>query len=164
MLIPMIVMGLLAIAMLVYAFQKGEGQHIAGLRLGVDMLVQVLPLLILALIIAGMVQVLFPEELLSKWVGAGSGLRGILIGTLVGGITPGGPFVALPIAAGFLHAGASVGVMVAFMTSWSLWAILRLPLEIGVMGWEFTFVRIASTFFFPPIAGLVADRLMSWLT
>jgi hypothetical protein len=28
---------------------------------------------------------------------------------------------------------------------------------VGIMGWEFTLIRIASTFFFPPIAGLIAQ-------
>ncbi|MFQ5870056.1 MAG: permease, partial [Candidatus Zixiibacteriota bacterium] len=100
-----------------------------------------------------------PEELLSRWVGKESGLRGILIGTLAGGLTPGGPFVSLPVAAGFLRAGASIGTMVAFLTGWSLWAVSRLPMEVGIMGWKFTVVRLATTFFFPPIAGLIANRL-----
>jgi hypothetical protein len=56
-----------------------------------------------------------------------------------------------------LQAGAGVGTMVAFLTGWSLWAVSRLPMEVGIMGWQFTLIRIASTFFFPPIAGLIAQ-------
>jgi hypothetical protein len=51
--------------------------------------------------------------------------------------------------------------MVAFMTGWSLWAVSRLPLEIGMMGWQFTAIRLACTFFFPPIAGLIANLFFS---
>ena len=72
---------------------------------------------------------------------------------------PGGPFVSLPIAAGLLRVGASVGTMVAFVTAWSLWAVSRLPLDIGILGWQFTLIRLACTFFFPPIAGLIANAL-----
>jgi len=32
-------------------------------------------------------------------------------------------------------------------------------MEMGILGWEFTLIRIASTFFFPPIAGLIAQTL-----
>ena len=74
---------------------------------------------------------------------------------------PGGPFVSLPLAAGFLRVGAGVGTMVAFITGWSLLAFSRLPLEIGVLGWKFTLIRLACTFFFAPIAGLIADKLFS---
>jgi uncharacterized membrane protein YraQ (UPF0718 family) len=99
--------------------------------------------------------------MLSKWIGEESGLRGILIGTVAGGITPGGPYVSLPLAAGFLRAGAGIGTMVAFITAWSLWAVARLPMEIGIMGWKFTLVRFACTFFFPPIAGFLAQMFFS---
>ena len=159
MLIPTIIMAVIAIALLIIGYFKGGGEHILGLKWGGTLLLQILPLLIFAFIIAGMVQVLVPTALISKWVGAESGIRGILIGTAVGAIMPGGPFVSLPIAAGLLRVGASVGTMVAFLTAWSLLAVSRLPLDIAIMGWQFTLIRLACTFFFPPIAGLIANAL-----
>jgi len=164
MLIPTIIMGVIAIALLIIGYQKGGGEHILGLKSAGNLLIQIVPLLIFAFIIAGMIQVLVPQEMISKWVGAESGFRGILIGTVVGALTPGGPFVSLPIAAGLLRAGASMGTMVAFMTGWSLLAFSRLPLEIGLLGWQFTLIRLACTFFFPPIAGLIANRFFSGVT
>ena len=161
MLIPTIIMGVIAIALLYIGYQKGGGEHILGLKSAGNLLLQLVPLLILAMIVAGMAQVLIPREMISKWIGAESGFRGILIGTGMGAIMPGGPFVSMPIAAGFLRVGAGVGTMVALLTSWSLWAVTRLPLEIGIMGWKFTLIRIACTFFFPPIAGLIANRFFS---
>lgn len=108
-----------------------------------------------------MIQILLPRELLSKWIGAESGMRGILIGTVAGGLTPGGPYVSLPIVAGLLRSGASIGTMVAFLTAWSLWAVGRLPMEVGILGWKFTLIRITSTFFFPPIAGFIAQMFFA---
>ena len=161
MLIPTIIMAILAIILLIIGYSKGQGQHIVGLKSALKMTAQILPLLIFAFIMAGMVQTLLPRELLSKWIGEESGMRGILIGTLAGSITPGGPYVSLPLAAGFLRAGAGVGTMVAFITAWSLWAVSRLPMEIGILGWKFTLVRLACTFFFPPIAGFLAQAFFS---
>ncbi len=161
MLIPTIIMGVIAIVLLIIGYQKGGGEHILGLKTAWNILLQILPLLIFAFIIAGMVQVVIPQEMISKWVGAESGFRGLLIGTAIGSVTPGGPFISLPIAAAMLRAGASIGTMVAFMSAWSLLAISRLPLEIGLMGWKFSLIRLATTFFFPPIAGLIANRLFS---
>jgi len=157
MLIPTIIMGILAIVLLVVGYYKGEGQHIIGMKTALNLMINLLPLLIFALIIAGMIQILIPRELLSKWIGTESGMRGIIIGTVAGGLSPGGPYVNLPIAVGLLRSGASVGTMVAFLTGWSLWAFARLPMEVGILGWKFTLIRIASTFFFPPIAGLIAQ-------
>ncbi|UCE20092.1 MAG: permease [Gemmatimonadota bacterium] len=161
MVIPTIIMGILAIALLFIGYSKGEGQHIVGMKSTWKMLIEILPLLFFAFIVAGMVQVLLPRDLISKWVGVESGLRGILIGTVAGGLTPGGPYVSLPVVAGFLRAGASVGTMVAFLTGWSLWAVSRLPMEFGILGWKFTLIRFACSFFFPPIAGLLAQAIFT---
>lgn len=156
MLIPTIIMGALAAIFLIIGYYKGQGQHITGIKSAMNMTVQILPLLVFALIVAGMVQALLPQELISKWIGAESGIRGIFIGTVAGALAPGGPYVSLPVAAGLLRTGAGVGTMVAFLTGWSLWAVIRLPMEVGILGWKFTLIRLASTFFFPPIAGLIA--------
>jgi len=161
MLIPTIIMAILATVLLAIGYSRGEGQHIQGLNSGLKMIVEIIPLLLFAFIVAGMIQVLLPQELLAKWIGEESGLKGILIGTLAGGVTPGGPYVSLPIVAGLLKAGAGVGTLVAFLTAWSLWAVARLPMEIGILGWKFTFVRLACTFFFPPIAGYIAQLVFS---
>ncbi len=164
MLIPTIIMAVAAIALLFIGFQKGGGEHILGLKSAGGLLMQILPLLVFAFIVAGMVQTLVPTEMISKWIGTESGFRGILIGTVVGGFMPGGPYVSLPIAAGLLRVGASVGTMVALLTGWSLLAFTRLPLEIGVMGWQFTLIRLACTFIFPPIAGLIANTFFSHIS
>lgn len=157
MLVPTLVLGLLALTLLSIGYFKGEGEHISGIRSALGMTFEVLPLLVFAFITAGMVQVLIPNELIARWVGPESGLRGILVGSVAGGLCPGGPFVSLPIAAGLLHSGASIGTMVAFMTGWSIWAVSRLPMEVGILGWQFTLIRLASTAFFPILAGLIAQ-------
>ena len=161
MLIPTIIMGVIAVALLIIAYQRGGGEHIQGLKSAGNIMLQVTPLLIFVFIIAGIIPLLVSNEMIARWVGAESGIRGIFIGTAVGGLMPGGPIVALPIAAGLLHAGAGIGTMVAFMTGWSLWAFARLPLEVGLMGWKFTAIRLACTFIFPILAGLIANLFFS---
>jgi len=159
MLIATAVMAGLALLLLVVAYRRGEGRHIEGLKATGTMLVEILPLLLCAFVVAGMAQVLLPQQLLARWVGAESGWRGLFLGTVAGGLAPGGPYISLPIVAALLKAGAGTGTMVAFLTGWSLWAVARLPMEVGILGWKFTLVRLASTFFFPPIAGWIAQGL-----
>jgi uncharacterized membrane protein YraQ (UPF0718 family) len=163
MLVPTIIMGVIALVLFVITTVQGEGQNTAGLKSAMQMTIQILPLLIFAFIVAGYVQVLMPKEFLTKWVGEESGFRGILIGTIAGGLTPGGPYVSLPIAAGLLKSGASMGTMVAFVTSWSLYAVARLPMDIGILGVRFTIIRLISVVIFPPIAGIFANFLSKHL-
>jgi uncharacterized membrane protein YraQ (UPF0718 family) len=160
---PTVVMFLIAVALFILASLKGEGKNVAGLKSAWEMTWQILPLFLFAFVTAGLVQVLIPREVIAEWVGDESGIRGILIGTLAGAFTPGGPYVSLPVAAGLLKAGAGMGTMVAFLASWSLIAVSRLPLQIGIMGWRFTLIQLVSVMIFPPIAGLIANLLVKWI-
>jgi uncharacterized membrane protein YraQ (UPF0718 family) len=159
MLIPTIIMGVIALLLLFVGYQRGAGQHIEGIKSALSMTIGILPLLVFAFTIAGMTQALLPQQMIAKWVGTESGLRGVFIGSIAGGLCPGGPFVSLPIAAGLIRSGASMGTMVAFLTGWSLWAVSRLPMEVGILGWKLTSIRIASTLLFPPLAGFIAQAL-----
>lgn len=161
MVIPTVAMGVLAIALLLIGYYKGQGQHISGMKSALNMTVEILPLLIMAFIVAGMVQVLLPHHLVSRLVGEESGIRGILIGTVAGSLTPGGPFISMPIVAGLLRSGASTGTMVAYVTAWSLLGVHRLTMEVGILGWKFTLIRLGCTFFVPPIAGLIAQAIFT---
>jgi uncharacterized membrane protein YraQ (UPF0718 family) len=160
-LLPTVIMVAIAITLFTIAYRRGGGEHIVGLKIAGRILLQITPLLIFAITVAGLLPVLIPAETVSRWVGAESGLLGVLIGGVVGGFMPGGPFVSLPIAAALLLAGASIGTMVAFLTGWSLLAVSRLPLEVGLMGWKFTAIRLSVTFFMPVLAGFLANLFFS---
>jgi uncharacterized membrane protein YraQ (UPF0718 family) len=47
--------------------------------------------------------------------------------------------------------------MVAYITAWSLLSVARLPMEVGILGWRFTVIRIACTWFMAPLAGFIAN-------
>ncbi|MFC1512444.1 permease [bacterium] len=157
MFLPTIIMGLIAVILFIIGYNNGEGHHIIGIKSAVKMTLEMMPLLLFAFITAGMLQALISEEVISSWVGAESGLRGLLVGTAAGALCPGGPYVSLPAAALFMRSGASIGTVVAFVSAWSLFSITRLPMQVGIVGWKFTLIHISSIFFFPPIAGIIAN-------
>ena len=159
MFVPTLIMGLLATILVAVGYYQGNGAHLQGLKSAPTLTVSLMPLLVFAFVVAGMIQVLIPASIVSRWVGPESGFRGILLGSIAGGLAPGGPYVSLPIAAGLVQSGAGVGTMVAFLTGWSLWAVARLPMEIGILGWRLTLARVVSTLVFPPLAGLIAQFL-----
>ena len=161
MLIPTLIMGVIAISLLIVGYSRGENAHVNGLKSAMNMSIEILPLLLFAFIVAGMIQILLPQEMISKWIGSESGFRGILIGSIAGGLAPGGPYVSLPIVAGLLKTGAGIGTMVAFLTGWSLWAVSRLPMEVGILGWKFVLIRLTCVLVFPPLAGWIAHQLFA---
>ena len=159
MVLPTIIMAILAFVLVFAGYLRGRGEEITGIRTALSQMIELLPLLFFSFLVAGLMQTFLTRELMARWIGPESGLRGILIGALAGSLAPGGPYVSMPLAAGFLRTGASIGTMVAFMTGWSLWGVTRMPIEIGIMGWKFVLFRLSSTFFFPPLAGVIAQIL-----
>jgi uncharacterized membrane protein YraQ (UPF0718 family) len=159
MVVPTIVMAAVAAALVAVGLVRGQGEQLTGLRAGGIMTLEVLPLLLFAFVAAGMVQALVPTEALARWMGPESGFRGIWLGTLAGAVLPGGPYVSLPVAAGLMRAGAGVGTLVAFIAAWSLLSVARLPMEVGLLGWRFTGVRLVCTCLVPPLAGWLAQTL-----
>ncbi len=159
---PTLIMGIIAAVLVGAGYFHGR-QHMEGLSEAARMLIEILPLLIFAFITAGMAQTLLPEKALSAWVGEESGFKGIMLGSFAGALTPGGPYVSLPIVAGLYKAGVGIAPLVAYLTGWSLWAVSRLPLEVGILGWRLTIIRLASVLIFPPIAGLLAKIIKNFL-
>jgi hypothetical protein len=50
--------------------------------------------------------------------------------------------------------------MVAYVSAWSLIAVARLPLFVGIMGWRFTWIHLLSVIIFPPLAGILAQQIV----
>ena len=98
----------LALGLTVVAYLRDPGAPLIGLKAGLDLLWAILPRLIAALILTGMLQVLISPDLIERWLGRSAGHRGILIGFLAGILTPGGPMVSFPMMAVFLQSGASM--------------------------------------------------------
>ena len=115
MLMPTIILGCVALTLVLVGYSKGQGGHFIGIKTGMAMMIEVLPLLIFAFIVAGMIQVLLPKQVLSNWVGTESGLRGIFIGTIAGAINDVG-IITLPDEAG--HVAIAVFVYTFNRTTW----------------------------------------------
>lgn len=139
--------------------QGGTELALAGLQRGLNTLISVIPLLIAAFLIAGLAQVLITPDLVNRWLGSASGWRGIAIACLGGALIPGGPYAYYPIAAVLLKAGASLGVLVAFIAAKNLYSLARLPLEIALLGPRLTLIRFGLTLIMPPLMGFLAETL-----
>jgi uncharacterized membrane protein YraQ (UPF0718 family) len=144
----------LAAALTLTAYLRDPSLPGAGFRAGGQLLLDVLPRLIGALIVTGMIQALISPEWIQHWLGRGSTHRGILAGFVAGILTPGGPLVSFPIMAVFFKGGASLSALVCYMTSWSLFGFQRvIAWELPFMGSGFLLARALPTLAFPIIAG-----------
>ncbi|MFM2130221.1 MAG: hypothetical protein RL477_1767 [Pseudomonadota bacterium] len=129
----------------------------------IDMFVFLVPRMLGGMLLAGLIQVVLPPEVVSKWVGAESGFRGLIIATAVGALTPGGPMTSFPIVVAFYMSGADRGALVAYITAWSLIGLQRFMIwELPLLGPEIALYRVLAVFWMPVLAGVIARRLTIW--
>jgi len=150
----------LAAALLVAAYLRDPGLPLIGLKFGLRLFLDILPRLVAALVLTGMLQVLISPEWIQQWLGRSAGHRGIFVGFVAGILTPGGPFVSFPMMAVFYQSGVSLSALVSYTTSWSLFGFQRvLAWELPFMGSRFVLARVLPTLVFPILAGYLVRLL-----
>ena len=142
--------------------RDGSARFFEILESDFHLFIDILPKVLAACLIAAFVAVLMPRETVLRWVGAESGVMGILIATLAGVICPGGPITIFPVAAAFVAIGADVGAAVAFITSWTLLGYARILVwELPFFGSDFVLWRTVLSIPLPVIAGLLARAIIA---
>ena len=137
--------------------RDGSARFLAILTDDVGLFGTMLPRMLAGCLMGAFVTLLLPREAVARWVGADSGILGILIATAVGAILPGGPFTIYPVAGALLAAGADAGAACAFVISWTLLGYARaIVWELPFFGLDFVTWRILFSLPLPIIAGLTA--------
>jgi hypothetical protein len=84
-------------------------------------------------------------------------LTGVLLATVGGALTPGGPVVGFAIGAAALKGGAGAPQVIAYSTAWALYAIHRLVLyEVPMMPPRVVWLRAMVSLPLPFIAAASA--------
>lgn len=100
------------------------------------------------------------RDLIAAWLSDKAGFRGILTASLLGALTPGGPFLQFPIMATLLRAGAGIGPIISFITSWSLLGVNRVIIwEIPILGPKLTFARLIASLLVPVLLGSLGQTI-----
>ena len=114
------------------------------------------------MIIIGFFSVWIQRELVVKYLGKTSGVKGILL-SIVLGVLPTGPlYIAFPMAAVLLKKGAKISNIIIFI---STWACIKLPqelVEIKFLGIEFTLLRLALTIILVIVMGMIIEKLINY--
>lgn len=156
MILGYLTIGLLLIATMLLATRRGV-PHAETVQLGWHQLRPLLIRLPAALMAASFLAALVPESWFASVLGQSSGVTGILLAAVLGGMLPGGPITSFPIALVLFRAGVGTPQMVALLTGWSVLAVHRiLAFELPMMGWDFVWRRLVASLVLAPVAGLLA--------
>lgn len=136
---------------------QGVRDGLAGaLNLG-KVVIRVIPFALLAAMLLAQI---VPQQVIAGVIGPESGLTGIVIASLAGGLVPSGPFLSFPLALSLYHTGAGLPQLIAFITGWSVYASFRVIVwELPMMGTRFTAIRLAASAILPVVAGILAGLM-----
>jgi uncharacterized membrane protein YraQ (UPF0718 family) len=142
------------------AFFRRDRSYQNGLRLAWKQTRAITPKMVLALLVSGFFSQIIPTELVAQWLGKDAGFKGVMIGSLLGGLTPGGPIICFPVIYILFKTGAAVPALISFLTAWSVFAFHRvLAYELPLMGIRFVRIRLLACLILPPLAGLMATAI-----
>ncbi|MCH8916788.1 MAG: hypothetical protein E2O90_00390 [Alphaproteobacteria bacterium] len=159
----MIIWAMVVVAFVVAVRQPGARHRLGAMR-GADMFLVNGPRICVAILAAGFISPILPQDMVAEWLGEGAGWQGIVIGCVVGPFFPGGPLIIMPLMLALLKAGAGVPALIALLTASSTWGLHRIFMfEIPMMGARFTGLRLVSSIAIPPLAGLLAALLVEVL-
>lgn len=125
-----------------------------------SLVLDVLPALLGGLVIAGYAQVLIPRDFVTRHLGKSSGFVGLVIASVMGAITPGGPFASFGLVVALHRSGVEIGLLVAYVTAWSVLGLHRIIIwEFPLLGADFALTRIAVSLPLPFIAAVLARAI-----
>lgn len=120
----------------------------------------ILPQLLAILLLIGLLLAFLTPEQISELLGNNSGWRGVLLAAFIGSITLIPGFVAYPLAAALLTAGAGTMQIAAFVSTLMMVGVVTLPVEIRHFGKKAALVRNGAALAFSLLAAVVIGTVL----
>ena len=114
------------------------------------------------MIIMGLFSVFVSKELVVKYLGKTSGIKGILLAAFFGALPTGPLYIAFPLAVALKSKGASISNIVIFLSAWACIKIPQELVELQFLGIEFMAARLILTIFFVAIMGIFIEKVIEW--
>jgi uncharacterized membrane protein YraQ (UPF0718 family) len=93
-------------------------------------------------ILLGLLDVWVPKEKMIKYMGEGSGLKGVLLSIFLGSAAAGPLYGAFPVAAVFMKKGVKFSNVLIFLGAWSTTKIPMFLFELTALGTKFALTRL----------------------
>lgn len=143
----------------VIAFVAGGSSLVQrGFSISMNTAVKTALMLFVSFVLIGQLQVLITKEVLERWLQRLSGIKGIIVGAIAGGLFPGGPYIYFPFIRTFNNKGMPFYIFIAFIFGKNVYDFTRIPMEVSLIDPNITLIRNLITLPIPIIAGLLAKR------
>lgn len=93
-------------------------------------------------VLLGLLDVWVPKETMVKYMGEGSGIKGVFLSIFIGSAAAGPLYGAFPVAAVFMKKGVKFSNIIIFLGAWSTTKIPMFLFEIASLGTKFALSRL----------------------
>lgn len=121
-------------------FNRGIGTK--ALFISVNSFVQMLFIIPPVFVLLGLLDVWVSRESMIKYMGEGSGIKGILLSIFIGSAAAGPLYAAFPVSAVFMKKGVSFSNVMIFIGAWSTTKIPMVLFEFQSLGARFALTRL----------------------
>lgn len=151
---------LISISCLLLSFFKDKDKTKIALKKAWKSFENILPAVGTVLLLIGFALTFLDAQTISRLLGADSGIKGMLIAGAIGCITLIPGFVAFPLAASLLSAGAGYGQLAIFISTLMMVGLATLPLEIKYFGKKMAIKRNVLFLVFAIFTSIIIGWLM----
>ncbi|KYC46263.1 MAG: putative permease [Candidatus Methanofastidiosum methylothiophilum] len=148
----------IAIVSISYYFDKEKTKQ--GVNKGIKIFKGLSSPFVNIMIIASIILVLVPPEMIEQYLGGDSGFFGVGLSAIIGSVTLIPAFIVYPIASELLKRGASYMVIATFITTLLMVGVVTYPLESKYLGKKVALIRNVLNFFAAIIIGLLIGAIM----
>jgi len=125
-------------------------------------LMMVMPMLFSVIALAGLFETLVTPEMIQS-IFKGSLVTDTLLGTGIGAVSVGQPFLSYVIGGELLDEGVSLYAVTAFILSFVTLGLIQLPLEWSLFGTRFTLLRNILSFIFAFLISISTVYILGFL-
>ena len=144
---------------LLISFIINKQKTIKAIKISFIKFKKIFPTFITMLILVSIILFLFPDEVISNYLGNSSKFISVLLASFIGSITLMPGFVAFPLSGILLTKGVPYMVLSAFTTTLMMVGIITFPLEKEYFGVKVTVIRNTISFFIALIVAVITGIL-----
>jgi len=144
---------------LIISFIINKQKTIKAIKISFIKFKKIFPTFITMLILVSIILFLFPDEVISNYLGNSSKFISVLLASFIGSITLMPGFVAFPLSGILLTKGVPYMVLSAFTTTLMMVGIITFPLEKEYFGVKVTIIRNIISFFIALIVAVITGIL-----
>ena len=145
--------------MLIISFIINKQKTLKAIKIATIKFKNIFPTFITMLIFVSIILFLFPDEVISNYLGNSSKFISVLLASFIGSITLMPGFVAFPLSGILLTKGVPYMVLSAFTTTLMMVGIITFPLEKEYFGVKVTVIRNTISFFIALIVAVITGIL-----